>query len=300
MAMPFGGLSGVFGKRGVACTGGKCACTGYSICAQDTECPGAFLDFYAISDHTRGVRNFHTAQGIVDALSETDGRPLLIWNTPPEPAERTCFGGGRDDTYFWKQRNHLLAEFPYVVDAYKVIHDTGKVGVASLTTCPTCTIGETHSDSVHHTAFTGALVGKANADFLGSLGTCAKQTNTHWGPHKYCRNLNKTWATTSCVTSAECTAVQFCEPRHCGCVCRTNQECVNWFGAGMSCSTAPKHCIRTSDGVDSCDVAFDTGSQTWTCDTTTDKRCEQAGTCTETATDTDCACPSAADACRVE
>jgi hypothetical protein len=297
------GVSGKFGTiRAVDCVSNTCRCTGLGTCPT-AACPNTPLDFYAMTDHTLALRNFKAAQDYVDGLAETDGRPLLIWHTPPETIPRRCTttrGAGVD--YFPKLRTHMLLELPHVVDSLRLIRDTGRVGVSNQAKCLTCPIGATHGDNVHHTAFTGSIIGAADSNYASSLGTCAVQdaTSGMWGPQKYCRNTSRTWSTTTCTTSAGCSATQFCEPRRCECVCRTSPECVNWYGPGHECVEANDNacdpgdtacwCQRASDNVDSCDVVFDTGSQAWTCNTTS-KVCEASG---------QDVCPASGDTCRVE
>ena len=240
----------------------------------------------------------HQFQSMIDALGDVDGKPLLIVNTLAQLNAKECFDTStiaafRDYQYAPRTRVHLLKEFPLVADSYRAMNAYD----ASIT----------HTDSAHFSATGGSVVGTTNATLINTLGTCSYVSYPDgtgdyglWAPQKYCRTtLTNVWTTTSCTTNFDCTPSQACQIRRCGCACRTNAECNNWFGLGQNdtshaCTSGT--CQKVGTGVDDCDT-YDDG-------TVNSSSACTAGACTNFCPCTGLGTPTskcaAADDCRLE
>jgi len=190
---------------------------------------------------------------MIDDLGEVDGEPVIVANTIPATNNAECFGAFPDTQYTERSRVHLLNEFALVPDSYRRLRRYNSATI--------------HRDTVHFSATGVDLIGGFNATFLSTLGTCAYQdANSEWTPQKYCRlTATNVWTAGSCATSNDCTVAPCtagsctCQVRRCGCSCRSNAECNNWYGLGANDTTHTCTAgVCKKAGVDDCD-AYDDG-----------------------------------------
>ncbi len=280
---------------------GKCKCTGPNRCRTYPDCQKQYAEQARVQGHWFTLQWIQSMQDQVAALSESDGRPLILVNTLPglglesynqQPARECTLLRTDGEQLLAKIAGHLLADpgrFPHVVDARRAGHRLPR------------TVAFT--DDVHFTPRLSEVVGGANTTYLDSLNTCGVGARETAAPQRYCRHTDDRWKTCAggsnagkscavdgdcpsstcsvaaapCTTSADCTGTQTCQLRSCVCACGHTNECVNWFGSGHSCVSGT--CQKS--GTDSCAAV---GS----------------GTCSSGVCSSGCPDSASGDACRVE
>lgn len=323
------------GIRG-QCVSGRCANCGILGCPVAGEELALAHWHSALNGHRYSTDNLVAMQAVVNTLSESDGRPLVIFST--EGPFGYYIQGSECDApishpHVMANRNHYKLVLPRIVDYFEAVqrHDirniygTDWIHYAS----PTVLISGPNGVGPYPGEAGQEVVAVAAQNYLLSLNTCAQgtcrgtapddwygdpcgadadcpsgRTCTFQGlpkPIRYCRSSNRAWTSTVCASSTDCSAGQSCSERPCVASCSTDRECRGWYGNAHLCvsGTCRQKCVTQPD----CPGSETCSGSPLVC---SGDSCSSAfgtgyaavgGVCKNGSAD---ACPAALDACNAE